>query len=164
MKPSTTIVAATALLALGGGLFAARAVASPAAPAPAPAATATAVPTGRSVGSTGVGWFYRVLTSEQRDCLADAALQRPDGRLSDDQRARLQDQVRSTLAGCGVEVPQRLADRPRLGFAWARLSPEQQRCLADATPTRPFGRLTDAERAAVRASLSGQLAACGIGR
>lgn len=164
MKIVTSIGAGVAVLALGGGLFAAQAVAGPAAPAP--AATASA-PTDRAGGAAvagrGVAWFYRVLTSDQRACLADAGLQRPEGRLTDAQRAELAARVKAALAGCGVTVPDRLAARPSLGVGWAALTPAQQHCLADATLTRPLGRLTEAERTAVRQSVRDQLAACGIG-
>lgn len=165
MRIVTSIGAGVAVLALGGGLFAAQAMAGP--PAPAPAATASA-PTDRAGAAVAAGgavaWFFRVLSSDQRACLADAGVHRPDGAQTDTQRRELAAEMRAALAGCGASVPGRLADRPRLGVAWAGLTSAQQHCLARATITRPLGRLTDAERAAVRQSVRDQLAACGIGR
>lgn len=167
MKITTAIVTGAALIAVGGGLFAAQAAASPTLPTPsasAPAGGTAAGTTGaRAAVGLGVGWFYRALTDTQRACLADAGLQRPEGRLTEDERTKLQEQVKSALSGCGVQVPARLADRPRLGFAWASLSTEQQHCLAAKELTRPLGRLTDAQRAAVRTSMLDAAKSCGVG-
>ncbi len=68
--------------------------------------------------------------------------------------------MQAALSGCGVQVPARLADRPRLGFAWASLTPDQQKCLADTKLTRPLGKLTDAQRAAVKQSVRDAVTAC----
>lgn len=147
MKPVRTILAATTVLVIGGGLFAAQAIANPTTPAPLPVDTATR---GARGAGQGVGWLYAALTDEQRTCLADAALQRPEGKLTDAQRKDLRAAIDAALAKCEVTVPPRLAGRDRLGFRWAALTPEQQQCLADVTLNRPAGRLTKAERATLR--------------
>ncbi|MGV8909977.1 MAG: hypothetical protein ACOH1Y_13430 [Propionicimonas sp.] len=157
MKAIPTIIATTAALAVGGGLFAVQASADPITPAPSPSATATAK---AGAGAQGVGWFFSVLTDPQRDCLADAGLQRPKGKLSDDQAKQLRAAIDAALAKCEVKVPAKLAERDRLGFRWAALTPEQQQCLADTALTRPVGRLTAAQRAAVRASKVEAVKAC----
>lgn len=162
MKLITAVVAGAAVVAVGGGVFAAQAVADPTLPTP--SATSTAATSATAAGEVRVAWFYTALTDVQRGCLADANLQRPAGKLTDAQRTQLQQQVQAALKKCDVTLPARLADRPRLGFAWAALASEQQHCLADKQLTRPVGRLTDAERAAVRQSKLDAAASCGVGR
>jgi len=161
MKAVPTIVASTAALVVGGGWFAVQASADPTTPAPLPADAATT--SGRS-GGQGVGWFFTVLTDVQRSCLADAGLQRPAGKLTPDQAKDLRSAVDAALARCEVTVPERLAGRDKLGFRWAALSAEQQQCLADISLTRPVGRLTAEQRAALRQSKLDAVKACGIGR
>ena len=90
MKLTTPIVAGTAALALAGGLFAAQASADPTT-APTPTATTSA----DANRGAGVAWFYRALTDVQRQCLADAGLQRPEGRLTGTQVLQLQQQVQA---------------------------------------------------------------------
>jgi hypothetical protein len=163
MKAVTSIVAATAALALGGGLFAAQAMADPTAPSPTPASpTAPGAAAGRAPGQ-GVGWFFSVLTDVQRSCLADAGLHRPAGTLTAEQARQLRAAIDAALAKCDVTVPARLAGRDRLGFRWAALSAEQQQCLADISLTRPVGRLTAEQRAGLRQSKVAAVKACGIG-
>jgi hypothetical protein len=157
VKAVPTIIATTAALVVGGGLFAVQASADPTTPAPAPAGTATAK---AGAGGQGVGWFFTVLTDTQRTCLADAGLQRPEGKLTDASAKELRSAIDAALAKCQVKVPDRLAGRDRLGFRWAALTPEQQKCLADVTLTRPVGRLTATQRAAVRASKVDAVKAC----
>lgn len=157
MKAVPTIIATTAALAVGGGLFAVQASAEPTTPAPSPSATATAK---AGAGAQGVGWFFTVLTDPQRDCLAEAGLQRPKGKLTDASAKELRTAIDAALATCEVKVPEKLAKHARLGFRWAALTPEQQQCLADTTLTRPLGRLTPAQRAAVKASKVDAVKAC----
>lgn len=45
---------------------------------------------------------------------------------------------------------------------WKGLSESQQKCLKDADVDRPVGRLTDAERAALRAEVETAAKACGV--
>lgn len=162
MRFVRSIVAGAAVVVAGGVLYAGQAAADPSTPTPSPtASTAVGTPAARGAG---VAWFYRALTSDQRRCLADAGLQRPKGALSDAQRTELAGQVRAALKECGVELSDKLAGRDRLGFGWASLSVEQQQCLAGTELTRPFGRLTDAQRAALKQSLVDAAAACGVAR
>lgn len=161
MKAVPTIIATTAALVVGGGLFAVQASADPTTPAPLPTATAT---TAGRAGGRGVGWFFTVLTDVQRSCLADAGLQRPAGKLTPDNAKELRSAIDAALAKCEVKVPARLAGRDKLGFGWAALSPEQQQCLAKVSLTRPVGRLTAEQRAAVRQSKLEAAKACATGR
>ena len=160
MKAVPTIIATTAALVVGGGWFAVQASADPTTPAPLPADTAT---TAGRAGGQGVGWFFTVLTDVQRSCIADAGLTRPTGKLTPDSAKELRSAVDAALAKCEVTVPARLARRDKLGFRWAALSAEQQQCLADVRLTRPVGRLTAEQRAALRQSKLDAVKACGIG-
>ena len=164
MKLTTSIIAGAAVLA-GGGLFASQAIAAPTTPLPVAttAATASASDTTRTLGQAGVIWFYTAISSEQRDCLADANLQRPEGKLTADQRKQLSSQVKTAWANCKITVRGKAAERERLGFAWASLTSEQQHCLADTALTRPVGVLTTAESDAVRQSKLDAAKACGVG-
>jgi len=164
MKLTTSLIAGAAVLA-GGGLFAGQAFAAPTTPLPAATTSATAAPSGttRELGQAGVIWFYTAISSEQRNCLADANVQRPEGKLTAEQRSQLNSQVKSALASCEITVRDRVADRERLGFAWASLTSTQQHCLADTALTRPVGKLTAAERTAVRQSKLDAAKACGVG-
>lgn len=163
MKLTTAILSGSALLAISLGVPAAQAAASPASAASAnPSASASASPAAGKVSKSRVIWFYTALTDVQRRCLADAGLQRPEGKLTASQRKTLEAQVRKALSSCDVKLPSRLADRQRLGFGFASLTSDQQHCLANAVLTRPVGRLTAAERATVRKEKLDAAAACGV--
>lgn len=162
MKAVTSIVAGTAVLLVSCGTFAAQAMADPTTPAPLPITTAAATP--RVAGQTGVGWFFAALTDVQRKCLADAAVQRPAGKLTDAQRKNLRVALDASLAKCEVKLPDRFAGRERFGFGWAALTSDQQQCLAGTSLTRPVGRLTAEQRAAVRKAKLNAATACGVGR
>jgi hypothetical protein len=159
MKAVRTIIATTAALAVGG-LFAAQASADPTNPAPRPADAAKTAGRG---GGQGVGWFFTVLTDAQRTCVADAGLQRPEGKLTDASGKELRSDIDAALAKCDVSIPARLAGRDRLGFRWAALTAQQQHCLAGVTLTRPVGRLTEVQRAAVRQAKVDAVASCTSG-
>jgi len=160
MNAVPTIVATTAALVVGGGWFAVQASADPTTPAPLPAGT-TATP--GKAGGQGVGWFFTVLTDVQRSCLADAGLQRPAGKLTPELAKELRSAIDAALVKCKVTVPARLAGRDKLGFRWAALSAEQQKCLAAVSLTRPVGRLTAEQRAALRQSKLDAVKGCAIG-
>ncbi|PFG17730.1 hypothetical protein ATK74_2303 [Propionicimonas paludicola] len=163
MNLTTSLVAGTAVLATGG-LFAGQAMAAPVTPLPSPTVTTSATSaTARQLGQAGVIWFYTAISSAQRDCLADANLQRPEGKLTAEQRRQLNSQVKSALSDCKITVRGKAAERQRLGFAWAGLTSEQQHCLADTVLTRPVGKLTAEQRAAVRQSKLDAANACGVG-
>ncbi|MGC3995688.1 MAG: hypothetical protein QM779_16480 [Propionicimonas sp.] len=161
MRLIRSITAGVAALGVAGVIYAGTAAADPATPDPAPSATATT--TSDAARDARIVWFYTALTDVQRTCLADAAVQRPAGRLTSAQRKELRTEVRAALTTCGVTLPARALDRPRLGFGWAALSTDQQHCLAAAHLTRPVGRLTAEQRAAVRQSELDAAAACGVG-
>ena len=154
MKLTTSIAAGTAVLALAGGLFAVQASAEPTTPAPRPGATTEA-----GVSSP-IARVYRALTHGLGQGLADANLQRPEGKLTDAQVKELQQQVQAALKACDVTLPAKVSARPRLGFRFAALTGAQQQCLADARLTRPLGRLTDAQKAEVRQSVVETVKGC----
>jgi len=162
MKAATSIVATTAVLAIGGGLFAAQAMADPTTPTPSQTASAPKAPAAAAgpAAGKGVGWFFSVLTDVQRSCLADAGVHRPEGKLSGEQAKALRVAIDAALAKCEVKVPARLAGRDKLGFRWAALNAEQQQCLADISLTRPVGRLTEIQRAALRKAKVDAVKAC----
>lgn len=107
-------------------------------------------------------WLLIALTDVQRHCLADQGLQRPEGRLDEDQRDALRADIDAALTACSITLPPRLLDRERLGFGYAALSAEQQQCLADLHLSRPVGRLTPEQRALLRANLAAAVKECGI--
>lgn len=143
--------------ALTGFTLTATAVAAPSDPTPAPT---PAVSPGEHPR---VAWFFLALTDVQRRCLADQAVQRPAGRLTEEQRDALRSELDAALATCAITLPERLADLERVGFGWAALSPENQQCLAGVHVTRPLGRLTPEQRAGVRAELTAAIQGC-VGR
>lgn len=142
--------------ALTGFTLTATAAAAPSDPTPAPAPTAVV-----TAGTPPrVAWFFLALTDVQRSCLADQGLQRPPGQLTEEQRDALRAEIDTALATCAITLPERLADRERVGFGWAALGLEQQQCLADLHLTRPLGRLTPEQRAAVRTDLVQAIQGC----
>jgi hypothetical protein len=154
-------VTATALIGAGVTFGVQQASAQPPTPSPQPTPSAPASASQRT-GAARVAVFYRALDSTQRDCLADASVQAPAGKLTDQQLQQLAKEVKAALVGCGVQLPDRLAAKPRLGVAWSRLSSEQQHCLADLELTRPGGKLTQTERTAFRQALQEAITRCGI--
>ncbi len=153
--------AATALIGAGVTFGIQQASAQPPTPSPQPTRS-TPSATGQRSGTARVAVFYRALDATQRDCLAAASVQAPAGKLTDQQRQQLTTQVLTALAGCGVQLPDRLATKDRLGVAWSRLNSEQQHCLADIELTRPGGKLTPTQRTAFRQALQEAIARCGI--
>ncbi|MBP6994555.1 MAG: hypothetical protein KBB39_00250 [Phycicoccus sp.] len=132
--------------------------ASNAAAAPVEAVTAFA---DGSLGSPGHGpavrQWWRGLDGTQRQCLNDAGLSRPVGPLSDSERATVREQVQAAADTCGVTLP-----FAKARAFWNTLSDSQQQCLQDADVTRPLGRLSDDERASVRAEMAAAAQACGV--
>jgi len=109
------------------------------------------------------------LTDEQRQCLAEAGVTKPEGEPTEAQR----DAMRAAAESCGITLPDRDGPGPR--GPWGRrdhdrdgergerghgprLTDEQRQCLEDAGVTRPEGRPTEAQRDAMRAAAE----SCGI--
>ncbi len=140
------VIPAVVVAAVGGVLALTQTAVATPSPAPtattaAPATVAPGVPGAAAAdGSRAIIAFYTLLTDEQRQCLADAGLQRPTGRLTADQQAQLRTAVDAAFSSCGIQVPERLESLNRLGFGYASLTPQQQRCLADTALTRSVGR------------------------
>ena len=57
--------------------------------------------------------FWNGLTDAQRQCLEDAALTRPWGPLTKEQRQQVRGDLRAAAAKCGVEVPTKAATNTR---------------------------------------------------
>ncbi len=57
--------------------------------------------------------FWNGITEEQRSCLEDAALTRPWGPLTKEQRQQVRGDLRAAAAKCGVEVPTKAATNTR---------------------------------------------------
>jgi hypothetical protein len=161
---------AAAALAVGVGALQANAsgstaVAGATSVGAAPAtASADGDPAGKVVQHPGLAWFYTRLTSDQRVCLADQGITRPAGPLTAEQRAALRDKVGAAAKACSITMPD---DPTTPGVAravgrWATLTPDQQKCLAQVSVTRPIGKLTDAQRAKVKADLQAAVTACGV--
>jgi len=90
------------------------------------------------------------LTDEQRDCLAEQGITRPDSRPSAEERQALREQMREAAEACDIERPEPL------------LSDEQRACLDEQGISRPDGRPSMAERRAFREQLRGAAEECGI--
>lgn len=105
----------------------------------------------------GVRQWWRGLDDTQQQCLKDAGLRRPVGTLSEAERATLRQQVQAAADSCGVTLPFAQARA-----FWSTLTDTQQQCLQDADVTRPLGRLSDDERASVRAALAAAAQECGV--
>ena len=153
------LAAAALATAVTGLVLTQTATAAPSDPTPEPTPRVSAVagaPMPRVVG------YFTALTDVQRECLAGQGLQRPPGRLTEEQRDALRGDVDKALATCEITLPDRLLNRERLGFAFASLSTEQQQCLAEVHLTRPVGRLTPEQRALLRSAMVAAVEGCGI--
>lgn len=159
LRPRGLLAGAALASVAAGFVLAQTATAAPSDPTPSPTPDVAAVMGGRVPR---VAWFFTALTGEQRQCLADQGLQRPQGRLSEEQRDALRADVERALTTCQITLPERMLNRERLGFAFAALNPDQQQCLAGIHLTRPVGRLTPEQRTLVRAEMAAAVEACGI--
>jgi len=89
------------------------------------------------------------LTDEQKTCLTEAGITKPEGRPTQAER----DAFKAAAETCGITLPTRPGNAGRLN-----LTDEQKTCLTDAGITKPEGRPTQAERDAMKAAAE----ACGI--
>ncbi|MFM7616802.1 MAG: hypothetical protein ACKO72_05000 [Actinomycetes bacterium] len=121
------------------------------------AAKACDIPLGRLMRHH-IGHAMTDLTAEQRQCLADAGVTKPEGEPTQAER----DAFKAAAESCGIDLPGR--DGPGEGMGRGhrgpglRLTAEQRQCLADAGVTRPEGRPTEDQRAAMRSAAE----SCGI--
>lgn len=160
---NTAIKVATAGLAIAGLAsvgFAASANAEPtASPTPKPAGKMQKVD-----AAVVLLPFFAHTTDAQRTCLAQQGLTAPKGKLTDAQQADLSAAVIKAAATCGVKMPK--ADTAKIpgrwAFGFARLTADQQACVAKLQITRPIGRLTDAQRETLRTPVNEAAATCGI--
>ena len=149
-------------LAAGGAVVLTGLAATSAIAAPTPVAAVTAVSSDAPDGTDGVARqgarrWWKDLTDTQRQCLSDAKITRPVGRLDDAERATLRGQVTEATTACGVELP-----FPRARAFWDGLTDTQQQCLEDADVTRPWGPLTAEQRRQVRTDLRAAAETCGV--
>ncbi len=105
----------------------------------------------------GIRQWWQDLSDEQQQCLQDADLRRPVGRLDDAERAAVRERVQAAADACGVELP-----FPRARAFRASLTDEQRQCLEDAGLTRPVGPMTTADRQELRQDLEAAAEGCGI--
>ncbi len=151
-------------LAAGGAVVLTGVAATSAIAAPTPVAAVTAVSSDAGVpdGSDGVARqgarrWWNTLTDTQRQCLTDAKITRPVGRLDDAERATLRGQVTEAATACGVELP-----FPKVRAFWDGLTDTQQQCLKDADVNRPWGPMTREQRQQVRTDLRAAAETCGV--
>ena len=90
------------------------------------------------------------LTDEQKTCLTDAGITKPEGRPTQAER----DAMKAAAETCGITLP----TRPDHAGRGLNLTDEQKTCLTDAGITKPEGRPTQAERDAMKAAAE----TCGI--
>jgi len=110
----------------------------------------------------GIGVFLRVTTDAQRACLAQQGLTAPAGQLTPAQRQEVVKAGKAAADKCGVTLPARVKAPGRFLVGFARLTPDQQACIAKAEITRPLGRLTEAEKTKLKADVQAAEASCGI--
>lgn len=156
----STLVAAGA----GAAILATVAVSASAATST-PTATASSgsavVTSGDTARYGGAGRWFQGLTDEQRACLQDAGITRPVWPLDVSDRVALRGRVRAAASACDITVPDPTR-RERMAQAWVALSDEQRSCLTDTGLTRPVGRLSDADRATLRAQVVAAAKSCGV--
>ncbi|MGL4178108.1 MAG: hypothetical protein ACRCSN_18790 [Dermatophilaceae bacterium] len=116
-RSTAVVLAATVGAIVTTGVVATGAFATAATPATIAAAT-PAEPTDQDVARPGstrdasagrqlVRAWWKGLTEEQRQCLRDADLTRPVGRMSDAEREQLRADAEAAAQGCGVDLPTR---------------------------------------------------------
>lgn len=106
--------------------------------------------------------IYTHTTDAQRLCLSQQGLTAPVGKLTPEQFASVAAAGKKAAEACGVKIADRAAPPGRFAVAFAKLTPEQQACLATAKVTRPAGKLTEAQRATLRSDVQAAVLACGI--
>lgn len=104
------------------------------------------------------------LTQEQRQCLAEQGIEKPNGRpTASERQAR-----RKALAACGIEKPGNHSGRwggqgnHRRGGFFAGLTPQQRQCLAGRGIGKPTGWGSKSEHRALREAVREAAGACGI--
>ncbi len=97
------------------------------------------------------------LTDEQKACLDEADLTRPDRDATFEERQAAREALKAALEGCGVELPDHVGNGPI-----ANLTDEEKACLQAADLSRPGADATPEERQAAREALKAAAEACGI--
>jgi hypothetical protein len=97
------------------------------------------------------------LTAEQKTCMTEQGITKPEGRPTVEQRAAIIDAAKN----CGIDIPSR---RARIASRLAQLTPEQRECLVDNGVTRPQRPLTAEQRAEFKQQLKTAAQTCGISR
>jgi len=146
-------VAGVAVAAVASVGFAVNAQADP---------TSSPTPTQQAKAGAGLGAFFGVTTDAQRVCLAEQGLTAPVGKLTPEQRQTVLKAARQAAETCGVRLPSKAKMPARFLVGFARLTPDQQTCIAKAQISRPIGRLTVAERTKLKADVDAAAASCGI--
>ena len=94
------------------------------------------------------------LTDEQKTCLTEAGITKPEGRPTQAER----DAFKAAAETCGITLPARPDNAGHHRGGRLNLTDEQKTCLTEAGITKPEGRPTQAERDAFKAAAE----SCGI--
>ena len=125
-----------------------------------PRAEDTTPPTASARHPRAQAWLDS-LTPEQRSCLKEAALTRPVGPLTDEERKSLREQIAAAAKKCDVTLPK--GDRrEKIKAFWQGLSDTQRDCLKDADISRPWGPLSPQERKDLLAKVRDAAKTCGV--
>ncbi len=101
------------------------------------------------------------LTDEQKACLDEADLTRPDSDATFEERHAAREALRTAAEGCGITLP----EGPQGGHGpIANLTDEQKACMQEAGLSRPGADATFEERQAAREALKAAAEGCGIER
>ena len=112
----------------------------------------------------GKGAFLKSLTADQRQCLTDNGVVKPDHKLTADERAAAKANLQTAASNCGVTLPERptAAKIKALRAELKALSTDQKACLSAQGITKPDHKLSATERQAAYAALESAAQTCGI--
>lgn len=116
----------------------------------------------------GRGAFIASLSAEQKQCLQDNGVTRPDHRLTKDERQAAIANLRSAADTCGVALPDGSKVKAAIEKAKAvraevkALTPEQKQCLKSNGVAKPDHKLSRSEWVAAYNALESAAQTCGI--
>ena len=112
----------------------------------------------------GKGTFIKSLTPDQRECLKNNGVAKPDHTLTPDERAAAKANLIAAADTCGVTLPARpgIAKVKELRAEIKALSTDQKSCLKSNGIAKPDHKLTKPERQAAYAALESAAQNCGI--
>lgn len=113
----------------------------------------------------GRGAFIKSLTAEQRSCLKDNGVTRPDHKLTAEERQAFVANLRTAADTCGVTLPQhpaRSAKAEAIRDRIQSLTADQKACLTSNGVAKPDHKLTKSERQEFVSTLKSAAQTCGI--